>query len=125
VSLAANCPPNCLEQEDMNKCGVLPLELCAILCYSPITILNDVCSVLILCRHPTADECIHTDERKIVGTWVVDEMQNAVHKGCILIPVFEFWEHNLEQYSDNSGGVFTEHISMFLKPKQEAPDYPG
>jgi hypothetical protein len=60
-----------------------------------------------------------------VGTWVVDGVNNGVEKGYILVRVFTFCEYTAEQHSDNSGGLRTEYVNMFLKLKQEAYSNPG
>ena len=71
--------------------------------------------------------CKHTDERFIVGTWVVDEVRKAVDMGYGLVDIYEFWEYEVTCFDrdSNSGGLFAEYVNMFLKLKQESSGYPS
>ena len=72
--------------------------------------------------------CTHSDEERCkVGTWVVNEVHKTVDKGYGLVDVFEFWEYTVTCYNKNtnSGGLFAEYVSMFLKLKQESYGYPS
>ena len=72
--------------------------------------------------------CIHTDkERALTGTWVSDELQEAVNVGYKILKVHESWcFERVSQYNekDMKGGLFTEYINMFLKIKQEKSGWP-
>jgi hypothetical protein len=49
------------------------------------------------------DRCTHSDEERcIVGTWIVDELQKAVEFGYVVKDVFEFWEYNVTCFDKGS-----------------------
>jgi len=53
--------------------------------------------------------CTHSnEERCIVGTWIVDEVREAVDMGHSLVDEFEFWENSVTCFDigTNSGGFF-------------------
>ena len=55
-------------------------------------------------------KCTHSDERCIVGTWVVDEVRKAVEMGYSVMDVLEFWEYDVTCFDKdtNTGGLFAE-----------------
>ena len=85
-----------------------------------------------LCRSCTETfqqtECTHTaGERAFIGTWVSDELKEAIAQGYVLQRIFEVWHFdNISQYDpySKSGGIFTEYVNTFLKVKQEASGWP-
>jgi hypothetical protein len=73
-------------------------------------------------------DCTHSDKKQcIVGTWIVDEVRNAVKMGYALVEMFEFWEYTVTclNKDTNLGGLFAEYVNMFLKLKQESSGYPS
>jgi hypothetical protein len=74
------------------------------------------------------DDYTHSDEERcIVGTWIVDEVRNAVDIGYSLVDMYEFWEYEVTCFDKdtNSGSLFAEYVNMFLKLKQESSGYPS
>ena len=71
-------------------------------------------------------ECKHTDhERSFVGTWVTDEVKEALSAGYKIMNVYEVWHFSeISQYdpSTKTGGIFTQYVNTFLK--QEASGWP-
>ena len=82
-----------------------------------------------LCRTCTENyqqsPCEHRDtERAITGTWVTDELKEALTQGY---KMYEIWNFNdIAQYDPHTktGILFTEYINIFLKVKQEASGWP-
>ena len=74
VYVGADCPPDCLDREGVIQCKVLPpREL-----YHPVLPYKSNSKLMFpLCSScadtVNQDDCTHSDERCIVGTWVVDE----------------------------------------------------
>lgn len=72
-------------------------------------------------------KCEHINEqRSLVGSWVLDEIKEALNHGYQLIETFELWLYQVEQYDPKTkrGGIFTEYMKMFLKLKTEASGWP-
>ena len=72
------------------------------------------------CTHPVEERCI-------VGTWIVDEVREAVDMGHSLVDEFEFWENSVTCFDigTNSGGLCAEYVDMFLKLKEESSGFPS
>ncbi len=72
--------------------------------------------------------CNHSNsERAIEGTWVTEEVKQAVKKGYIILKIFSVWHFNDSNVYDKStktGGLFTEYVNKFLKMKTEASGFP-
>ena len=72
--------------------------------------------------------CHHLDdERAFIGTWVTDEVKEALSLGYKIMTVYEVWHFKeISQYDPNSktGGIFTQYVNTFLKVKQEASGWP-
>jgi len=82
--------------------------------------------VFSLCRHYEPGRLTHSDEERcIVGTWIVDDVREAVDMGYGLVDVVDFWEYEVTCFGKdkNSGGLFKEYRNMFLKLKQESSGY--
>ena len=73
-------------------------------------------------------ECKHTEhERPFVGTWVTDEVKEALSAGYKIMNVYEVWHFSeISQYdlSTKTRGIFTQYVNTFLKVKQEASGWP-
>ena len=73
--------------------------------------------------------CAHTDiQRSFVGTWVTDELKQAVAVGYIVLETYEVWHYSdISQYNSETktGGLFTDYINTFAKIKQESSDWPA
>lgn len=73
--------------------------------------------------------CTHSDEeRYIIGTYATPEIQKAVEKGYTIIKVYEVWHFKDScQYEpeNQSEGLFSDYVQMFLKLKQEASGFPA
>ncbi|KAK4879682.1 hypothetical protein RN001_007828 [Aquatica leii] len=72
--------------------------------------------------------CNHTDdERKFTGTYVADELREALSQGYKVLEILEVWEYEIAQYnkSSKSGGLFTKYVDNFLKLKQESSGWPS
>ncbi|XP_055856072.1 uncharacterized protein LOC129919242 [Episyrphus balteatus] len=119
--------------EGMNglvKCKILPPEN---LLHPVLPIKQNSKLMFSLCRSCSDERnveslCSHTDEqRALVGTWVIDEVNKAVEKGYIILNIFEIWEYNVVQYNpdkNSDDGLFTSMMNKFLKIKQEASGWP-
>ena len=72
--------------------------------------------------------CEHSDsDRAFVGTWVTDEVKEAVSQGYIIQNIYEVWHFKeVSQYDPKAktGGLFTNYVNTFLKVKQEASGWP-
>jgi len=72
--------------------------------------------------------CHHTDdERAFVGTWVTDEVKEALNAGYYLVQLYEIWHFSeISRYDPDTktGGLFTDYVNTFLKIKQEASGWP-
>ncbi len=79
-------------------------------------------------RNFNRQTCNHSNsERAIEGTWVTEEVKQAVKKGYIILKIFSVWHFNDSNVYDKStktGGLFTEYINKFLKMKTEASGFP-
>ncbi|XP_055840374.1 uncharacterized protein LOC129907904 [Episyrphus balteatus] len=113
------------------KCKILPPEN---LLRPVLPIKQNSKLMFSLCRSCSDERnveslCSHTDEqRALVGTWVIDEVNKAVEKGYIMLNIFEIWEYNVVQYNpdkNSDDGLFTSMMNKFLKIKQEASGWPS
>ena len=63
-------------------------------------------------------ECKHLDkERTFVGTWVTDEIKEALSLGYKILGIYEVWHFSkISQYdpTTKTGGVFTQYVNTFL-----------
>lgn len=70
----------------------------------------------------------HIDvDRAFVGTWVTDEVKEAVQQGYLVQNIYEvLYFESISQYNSmtKAGGIFTEYMNTFLKVKQEASGWP-
>ena len=57
----------------------------------------------------------------------MDEVHYTIETGYGVVELFEFWECELRyvKRDTNAGGLFAEHINVFLKLKQESSGYPS
>ncbi|KAJ8909767.1 hypothetical protein NQ315_007964, partial [Exocentrus adspersus] len=71
------------------------------------------------CRH---DE----EERALVGTWVMDEVNKALEMGYLMLKVYEVWSYKIDQFDKATkiGGLFTSMMNKFVEVKQQASDWP-
>lgn len=73
-------------------------------------------------------QCTHSSgERVFIGTWVSDELKEAVAQGYVIQRLYEVWHFDsISQYDQCSrtGGIFTEYVNTFLNVKQEASGWP-
>jgi hypothetical protein len=67
---------------------------------------------LYTCRH-------NNEERAFIGTWVTEEVKEAVKQGYKIIKIYEVW--HFEKKSDQ---IFKKYINTFLKRKQECSGWP-
>jgi hypothetical protein len=128
VYVGADCPPDCLDREDIIKCKVLPPKKLSSASSVQKQLQTDVPLCSACADTMNKGDCTHTDEERcIVGTWAVDEVRKAVEMGYGVVDMFEFWEYKVtcfDKYS-NAGGLFAEYVNMFLKLKQESSGYPS
>lgn len=62
-----------------------------------------------------------------MGTWVTDEIKEAISQGYVIQNIYEVWHFvNISQYDpvSKTGGIFTGYVNTFLKVKQEASGWP-
>jgi len=121
--------PDCLDREGFIKCKVLPLRILyhAVPSYKSKSKLRfPFCSAC--ADRMNQGDCTHSDEeRRIVGTWVVDEVHKAVEMGHDVVDTFEFCEYEVTYFDrdSNAGGLFAEYVDIFLKLKQVTSGYPS
>lgn len=80
------------------------------------------------CDDLNQNDCSHSaKKREFIGTWVVDEVRQAVIHGYKIIQVLEIWQCDVTVYDrkSKSGGLFVDYINTFLKMKQEATGWPA
>ena len=78
------------------------------------------------CNH----KCNHNDDKRaFTGTWVSEELYNAVENfGYKIIKYHEVWHYKERLQYDpitKSGGLFTDYINLGLKIKQESSGFPN
>ena len=61
------------------------------------------------------------------GTWVIDEVRLAVHRGYKILEIQEVYQYEVTQYDRDTGEdrLFVDYINTFLKLKAEASGYPS
>ena len=65
-----------------------------------------------------SDVCSHThEERAMIGTWCIPELQKAVEQGYRIIKIYEVWHFPEDQRKE---GLFAEYVNKCLKNKTEA-----
>lgn len=51
----------------------------------------------------TVSECPHnTEERALIGTWVLCEIKLALQNGYIILDMFEVWQYQTVQYDSTT-----------------------
>ena len=87
--------------------------------------------LFVLCRSCAENKieiCTHNQSERIIeGTWISEEIKEAINQGYVLIRIFQIWHYELiEQYDipTKTGGLFTGYINKFLKMKTEATGFP-
>jgi len=73
-------------------------------------------------------ECTHNEEeRALIGTWVIDEVNKAIEKGYKLLKTYEIWSYEVTQYdkTNNVEGLFTPMMNKFFRLKQQASGWPA
>ena len=117
------------QYEGLIKCKILPPKGL----YIPVLPVKCNGKLMVsLCRSCTETyqqtDCHHqNEERAFIGTWVTDEVKEAVSQGYQILNVYEVWHFTrISQYDPitKSGGIFTDYVNTFLKVKQEASDWP-
>lgn len=107
------------------KCKILPPRDLFHLVL-PLKMNNKLMFVLCrTCGQSFSSLCSHTeDERALVGTWIIDEVNLALKKGYEMQEVYEIWEYKVSQLGEGSLGLFGSFMNKFLKIKQEASGWP-
>lgn len=110
------------------KCKILPPQEL----YHPVLPIkmNDKL-MFVLCRTcgqtMNQSDCNHTtEERALVGSWVIDEVLKALEKGYKILQTYEIWSYTVQQFdkSKNVAGLFTAMMNKFIKIKQQASGFP-
>lgn len=129
IYIGNECPPITDELEGIVKCNIIPPEEL----FFPVLPCRISGKLLFtLCRscaefNSSTENCKHSDEqRQLCGTWVVDEVLEAIRQGYRISKVHEVWEYEVTCYdpTTKSGGLFTSYVNKFLKMKQEASGWP-
>lgn len=128
VIVAEECRKQNLNNIDgLIKCKILPPQNL----YHPLLPikLNKklIFCLCLSCAKDSLKECCHTpEERALVGTWVMDEVKEAISLGYEILEVYEIWKYRVEQYDCESktGGLFTDYMNKFLKIKQQSSGWP-
>jgi len=97
---------------------------------SPTRIDNKLLFVLCkTCGENKMKKCEHSEEeRYIEGTWVTEEVKEAIIQGYVLIKIYSIWHYLEKETYDpvlKQGGLFTGYINKFLKMKTEASGFPS
>jgi len=129
VYVGSDCPPDCLEREEIIKCKVFPPKNT----YHPVLPYKSNCRLMFPLCSACADMMNQGNckpngvERCIVGTCVVDEVRKSLEMGYDLLDLLEFWEYEVTCFDrgKNSGSLFAEYVNMFLNLKQESSGYPS
>ena len=115
--------------EGLIKCKVIPprkLFHPVLPCKMNGKLLFHLCKVC--ADSQSKEKCIHTDDkRSMTGTWVIDEVKQALREGYQIDKIFEEWHFDQVSRYDpltKTGGLFTEYVNTFLKIKQEASGWP-
>ena len=123
VYVGADCPPDCVDREGIIKCkGLPPRGL-----YHPFLPYKSNSKLMFPLYSSCADtmnqdDCTHSEERCIVGTWVVDEVRKAVEMGYDPKDVYGFWEYEVTCFDkDTNSGLFAEYVNMFLNSNRNHP----
>ena len=82
------------------------------------------------CEQMTQEDCPHQDqnERVLRGTWVSEEIKEALKLGYTIQRVYEIWQYQMTQYNQNEhkGGIFAEYINEVFAQKTMASGFlPG
>ncbi|KAJ8909768.1 hypothetical protein NQ315_007965 [Exocentrus adspersus] len=110
------------------KCTIIPPQNL----YHPVLPIkmNDKL-MFVLCRKCGEDmnpgSCRHDEEeRALVGTWVMDEVNKALEMGYLMLKVYEVWSYKIDQFDKATkiGGLFTSMMNKFVEVKQQASDWP-
>lgn len=119
------CRARGMNAEGLMKCKVLPpLDL-----YHPVLPMKMHNKLMFaLCRTcvetQNKEDCHHSsDERALVGTWVMDELREAIKQGYTILDMYELWQYDVAEFE--RGGLFTDFVNQFLRIKQEASGYPS
>ncbi len=87
--------------------------------------------LFVLCRSCAENKvgiCTHNPSEGIIeGTWVSEEIKEAIHQGYILINISQIWHYEMtQQYNreTKTGGLFAGYKTKFLKMKTEATGFP-
>jgi hypothetical protein len=81
------------------------------------------------CGELKIQKCEHNDEERCIeGTWVTEEVKEAINQGYKMIKMFSIWHYDEKETYDpdlKKGGLFTGYINKFLKMKTEASGFPS
>ena len=111
------------------KCEVLPPQSL----YHPLLpIRMDGKLIFPLCRkcceETIQEPCPHQDpnDRILRGTWVSEEVKEAVKWGYVIKRVYEIWQYEMTKYNreERKGGIFAEYINTFSEQKTMALGFP-
>ena len=80
------------------------------------------------CEETIQEPCPHQDpnDRILRGTWVSEEVKEAVKWGYVIKRVYEIWQYEMTQYNreERKGGVFAEYINTFFEQKMMSSGFP-
>lgn len=110
------------------KCEILPSRS---LLFPVLPIRVNGKLMFVLCRtcgvQLSMSECDHNDEERcLTGTWVLEEVREAVRNGYRIMKTHEIWVYETASYDPETktGGIFSDFINEFLKIKQENSGWP-
>jgi G:T-mismatch repair DNA endonuclease (very short patch repair protein) len=73
-------------------------------------------------------ECNHCDdERALIGVWCTPEIMTALDSGYKIVKIYEVYHYSKSAQIDcktGKGGLFSEHVNLFIKLKTEASGFP-
>jgi hypothetical protein len=73
-------------------------------------------------------DCNHSEgERSLTGVWCTPEIMTALDSGYKLVKIYEVYNYtNSAQIDDTTGkgGIFSDHVNLFIKLKAQASGFP-
>ena len=74
------------------------------------------------------EDCPHQEQndRILRGTWMSEEVKEAVKLGYRIQHIYEIWQNEVTQYNkkEYKGGIFAEYINEFFAQKTMASGFP-
>ena len=80
------------------------------------------------CEETIQEPGPHKDpnDRILRGTWVSEEVEEAVKWSYVIKRIYEIWQYEMTQYNreERKRGIFAEYINTFFEQKTMASGFP-